>query len=116
MQAVSAAARSVRSDADRASYSILEAGRSTGDLFEVGSGAEGAAGTSENNDALLPPPLLAISAKPRAIQPSPGNSYRLAAKVIGYAKVAFAVPDSCAGDVLGSVARFTPSIRTHFCR
>jgi hypothetical protein len=61
------------------------------------------------------PPLL-IPAKLCAIQPTPGSSYRLAAKVIGYTKVAFALPDSCAGDMLGSVARFTPSVRTHFCR
>jgi len=61
-------------------------------------------------------PPLVIPAKPCAIQPAPCSSRRLAAEVIGYAKVAFAVPDSRAGDVLGSVARFTPSVRTHFCK
>jgi hypothetical protein len=57
---------------------------------------------------------LVIPTKLRAIQPATRSRYCLAAKVIGYAKIALAVPDSCAGDVLGLVACFTPSVRYHF--
>jgi hypothetical protein len=60
------------------------------------------------------PPLI-IPAEPCAIQPATRSSYRLAPKVIGDAKVAFAVPNSCAGDVLATVTRLTPSVRTHLC-
>ena len=60
-------------------------------------------------------PPLVVPAKPCAIAPAPLGGYCLTAKVIGYAKVAFAVSNSRAGDVLGLVARSTPSVRTHFC-
>jgi hypothetical protein len=62
----------------------------------------------------MEPPLV-VPAKLCAIEPAPLGRYRVAAKVKGYAKVAFAVPNSCAGDVLGPVARLTPSVLAHFC-
>ena len=60
-------------------------------------------------------PPSVVPAKPFAIELAPLSRYRVAAKVKGYAKVAFAVPNSCAGDVFGPVARLTPSVLAHLC-